>query len=75
MLFQELHMLAFSRRISRTFPETPEEAAQALFDALTPDSREALARVKYEDLPNYDQPLGDYCRNSFGRRKHSASTR
>lgn len=54
----------FSTNVS--FPKTPEEAADALFDALDPAAVSALARVRFEDLADHYQALGDYCRNVLG---------
>ncbi len=47
-------------------PKTPEEAAEALVAALSPVSRQTLAHAQPEDLRNYDQPLGNYCRDVLG---------
>lgn len=48
------------------FPTVPEIAADALLSDLEPNSIEALTRIDLEHLPDYDRPLGDYCRNVLG---------
>jgi hypothetical protein len=51
---------------SKPFPRAGEIAANALLSDLDPDSIEALTRIDPEHLADYDQPLGDYCRNVLG---------
>jgi hypothetical protein len=50
----------------KPFPTAGEIAADALLSDLDPDSVEALTSIDLEQLANYDQPLGDYCRNVLG---------
>ncbi len=67
MLIEELWELAYSHfAMPRTFPRTPEQAADRLYDALSPQTLEALTQVRLEDLPDHDESLSDYCRHMFG---------
>ena len=59
--------LMFARlRTITPFPTAPEIAADTLLADLDGRSTEALARIDLEHLPDYDQPLGDYCRDVLG---------
>lgn len=51
---------------NKAFPTAGEIAADALLSDLDPNSIEALTRIDLEHLADYDQPLGDYCRNVLG---------
>lgn len=51
---------------NKPFPRAGEIAADALLSDLDPNSIEALTRIDPEHLADYDQPLGDYCRNVLG---------
>ena len=50
----------------KIFPKAPGQAADTLLSDLDPKSIEALIRINLEDLADYDQPLGEYCRNALG---------
>jgi hypothetical protein len=59
--------LTFARFPSnKPFPTEGEIAADALLSDLDQNSVEALTNIDLEHLANYDQPLGDYCRNVLG---------
>ncbi len=66
MLFEEVWALITRPRPSKEFPRTPEEAADALFEALLPETREALAATRLEDLPAYDQLLDGFSKAILG---------
>ena len=64
---QPREKLTFARfRRIRPFPAAPEDAADTLLSDLDEQSTEALTRIELEHLPDYDQPLGDYCRDVLG---------
>jgi len=54
------------RHSKRSLPTAPEIAADALLSDLDPKSIQALTRIMLEHLPDYDQPLGEYCRSVLG---------
>ena len=64
---QSKETLTFSHPESkRPFPTAPETAADALLSDLDSKSIQALLRITLENLPDYDQPLGEYCRDVLG---------
>ncbi len=64
---QPKEKLEFARlQVRNPFPGDPETAADVLLADLEAQSAERLTRIELEDLPAYDRPLGDYCREVLG---------